>query len=63
MLTRQGALQDGWTPLYAAVLSDQDAISRVLLEAGADITAKDKVCERGLEGGRRCWERRDFGES
>ena len=44
--------QDGWTPLHIAALKGYEAIVTLLLEAGADTKAKDKVRdERGGGGG------------
>ena len=43
MLTRRRAPQDGWTPLYAAACNGQDAVARVLVDAGADTEARDRV--------------------
>ena len=39
--------QEGSTLLHAAARSGQDATLRALVEAGADITAKDKVLAKG----------------
>ena len=42
--------QDGLTALHAAAAKDHTAVVRLLLEAGADTEAKDKV-----KGGRGAW--------
>ena len=47
MLTRGGSPQDGRTPLWAASYQGQAAVTHVLLAAGADKEAKDKVRARG----------------
>ena len=63
MLTRGCAPQDGETPLYIAAEKGHLEVARVLLEAGADITANDNVSERRVGGeGQRIRESMDFGE-
>jgi hypothetical protein len=55
--------QDGHTPLHIAAYKGHDAVVRVLVEAGADATAKDKVSERRVGGdGHMLEERRGFSE-
>ena len=63
LLTRGGVPQDGCTPLNIAARWGQEAVARVLIDAGADITAKDKVCGRGRGRGQMLGETRDFGGS
>ena len=48
VLTRGHAPQDGATPLHVVALLGHLKVARLLLEAGADINAKDTV-----SGGRR----------
>jgi hypothetical protein len=62
-LTRGRAPQNGYTPLHGAAVTAYLEVARALLEARADITAKDDVSEGGL-GGEGQWirESRDFGE-
>ena len=43
MLTRGGSQQDGATPLWIAAQGGKQAVAQVLLEAGANTKAKDKV--------------------
>jgi len=63
VLTRGGAPQYGRTPLHAAAMGDHLEVARVLLEAGAGITAKDNVSERRVGGeGQRIRESIGFGE-
>ena len=60
-LTRGCAPQDGWTPLHVAAAWRHDAVVRVLVKAGADVTAKNKVSERRVGGdGNMLGERRRF---
>ena len=62
-LTRGCAPQNGRTPLHAAAYQGHDAVVRVLVEVGADVTAKDKVSERRVGGdGHMLSKRRDFSE-
>ena len=46
MLTRGCAPQSGDAPLHLAAVKGHAAVVRVLVEAGADVTAKNKVSER-----------------
>jgi hypothetical protein len=63
VLTRGGAPQDGDTPLHLAAMYGYPEVVRALVEAGADITAKNKVSERRGGGfGHRLGQSRDFGE-
>ena len=39
--------QDGWTPLHYAVRGGHAAVVGLLLAAGADMAAKDKVMGQG----------------
>ena len=62
-MTRGCAPQDGHTPLHAAAFMGRDAVVRVLVEEGADVTAKNKVRERRVGGdGHMLGERRGFSE-
>ena len=57
------APQDGLTPLHVAAGNDHPEVARALLEAQADITAKDHVSEGGGGGeGHRIRQSRDFVE-
>ena len=47
-LTRGHEPQNGITPLHAAVQKDHLAVARLLLEAKADINAKDAVSGRSV---------------
>ena len=51
MLTRRRAPQDGWTPLYWAAQEGHAEVVKLLLKAGADVTATDKVRERSVRHG------------
>ena len=44
-------LQAGWTALHYAAMSGHSATVEVLLKAGADVEACDKVVGVGREGG------------
>ena len=48
MLTRRRMPQDGKTPLHYA---GHPEVVKLLLQAGADITATDKVSERSMGDG------------
>jgi len=62
MLTLGCASQYGRMPLFVATKLGFLDIGRVLLEAGADITAKDNVSERRVGGeGQRIRASRDLG--
>ena len=62
-LTRGHAPQTGWTPLHAAVHFGRIGVVRLLLEAGADTTAKNEVSGRSLgDGGLGIRTIRGFGE-
>ena len=50
LLTRGHAPQLERTPLHAAVMEDQLEVVRVLLGAGADISARDMVSDRRVGG-------------
>ena len=55
MLTRGCAPQDGFTPLHAAAMGGYVELARLLLEAGADITATNDVSGRSMgDGGLGC---------
>ena len=57
------APQDDSTPLHIAANRGHDAVVRILVEAGADVTAKDKVSERRVGGdGQMLSMRRDCSE-
>ena len=61
-LTRGRAPQDGMTPLHFAVMNRLPEVAQALLDAGADITAKNNVSEGRVGGeGQRIRERRGFG--
>ena len=63
ILMRGRASQIGHTPLHGASMGDHLEVARVLLVAGADITAKDNVSERRVRReGQRIRERIEFGE-
>jgi hypothetical protein len=57
-LTRGGAPQNGWTPLHCAAIKGHPEVARALLEARADITAKDNVSGRWV-GMRRAGDSRE----
>jgi len=60
---RGRASQIGRTPMHSASMRDHLEVARVLLVAGADITAKDNVSERGVgREGLRIRESIQFGE-
>jgi len=61
VLTRGCAPQSGSTPLHIAACQGHAAVVRVLVEVGADVTAKNKVGERRVGGdGHMLSKRRDF---
>ena len=63
VLTRGCAPQSGRTPLHTAAYQGHDAVVRVLVEVGADVTVKDKVSERRVGGdGHMLSQRRYFSE-
>ena len=63
VLTQGGAPQYGCTPLHFAAYNGHLEVARVLLGAGAGITAKDNVSERRVGGeGQRIRESIDFGK-
>ena len=63
MLTRRRVPQFGKTLLHWAARNGHSEWVKLLLEAGANITATDKVSERSLgDGGLGIRTRRDFGE-
>ena len=63
MLTRRCVPQLGTTPLHDAAGQGHPEVVKLLLEAGADITAKTEVSERSVgDGGLGIRTRRDFGE-
>ena len=64
VLTWRRVSQIGRTPLFIAARKGHLAVVRALLEAGADITATNKVCEGKMGGeGQNISYRRPFGES
>ena len=63
VLTRGGAPQLEYTPLHKAAYNGHPELVRALVEAGADVTAKDKVSERRVGGeGHVLGQNRDSGE-
>ena len=50
VLTQGCAPQVGWTPLHMAADSGNLEVARALVQAGADITAKNNVSEREVGG-------------
>ena len=50
ILIRGVAPQNGYTPLHAAAMGVHLEVARVLLDAGADITAEDNVSQRRVGG-------------
>ena len=63
VLTQGRAMQMGKTPLHAAAHQGRLEVARLLLEAGADVTAKDMVSGRSVgDGARGIRKRRYFGE-
>ena len=63
MLTRRRVPQGGGTPLHIAANMGHPEVVKLLLEAGADITAKNPVSERSMgDGGLGIRTRRGVGE-
>jgi hypothetical protein len=63
VLTRARAPQNGATPMFVAAQKGHLEVVRALVEAGADITAKNEVSERRVGGeGHMLGQSRDFGE-
>ena len=50
MLTWVRAPQTGWTPLITAAYNEHAPVVKVLLDAGADMNAKDTVREMRVRG-------------
>ena len=63
VLTRRRAPQFGWTPLCWAAMQGHPEVARLLLKAGADVSATTTVSERSVgDGGMGVRTSRDFGE-
>ena len=64
VLTRRRAPQNGFKPLHIAAKEGHLEVAKLLLKAGADVTATNRVNERSVrDGGLGVRTSRDFGES